>query len=76
MALVKSKSKSKRKPTKTRKILKSVGAELKKNEPAIVGETRRKKGKSAALAQERAILLSKAQKRGAKIKPNTKTRRR
>jgi hypothetical protein len=70
--------KPKRKPTKTRKILKDVGKELKKNEPAIVGETRRKKGKAAALAQERAILLSKAQKRGAKIpkKPTKKTRRR
>jgi hypothetical protein len=70
--------KPKRKPTKTRKILKSVGAELKKNEPDIVGKTRAKKGQEAAEAQREAILLSKARRRGARIpkKPTKKTRRR
>ena len=53
---------------KTKRILKSVGRELKKKEPAIVKATRRKKGVKAAKRQKIAILLSKARKRGAKIK--------
>jgi hypothetical protein len=70
--------KQKRKTTKTRKILKDVGKELKRNEPAIVGKTRAKKGKAAAEAQKDAILLSKARRRGARIpkKPTTKKKRR
>ncbi len=38
--------------------------EVKKNEPAIVGETRRKKGKKAAEKQKVAIALSKARRAG------------
>lgn len=54
--------------TKTRRILKSVGHELKKNPPKILAKTRRKKGKAAAERQRKAILLAKARKRGARIK--------
>lgn len=53
---------------KTRRILKSVGHELKKNPPKILAKTRRKKGKAAAERQRKAILLSKARRRGARIK--------
>ncbi|KKM78336.1 hypothetical protein LCGC14_1360950 [marine sediment metagenome] len=53
---------------KTKRILKSVGKELKKNPPSILAKTRRKKGKAVASKQRVAILLSKARKRGAKIK--------
>lgn len=52
---------------KGRAILKSVGHELKVDEPGIVGTTRAKKGAAAAAAQKTAILLSKARKRGVKI---------
>ncbi len=52
---------------KRKKILERIGHELKVNEPSIVGKTRRKKGAKAALAQERAILLSKARKAGVRI---------
>ncbi|KKK85136.1 hypothetical protein LCGC14_2776320 [marine sediment metagenome] len=53
---------------KTKRILKSVGRELKKNPPKILAKTRRKRGKAAAERQRVAILLSKARKRGARIK--------
>ena len=53
--------------TETERILAEEGRELKRDEPSIVTETRRKKGEKAALAQERAILLRKARKRGARI---------
>lgn len=53
---------------KTKRILKSVGRELKKNPPKILAKTRRKGGKAAAERQRVAILLSKARKRGARIK--------
>lgn len=57
-----------RKPkSKTARVLKSVGRELKKNEPAAVKRTRAKKGKAAAERQRKAILLSKARKRGARV---------
>ncbi len=57
-----------KKKTKTKKILSRIGKELKKDEPAIVGKTRRKKGAKAAAKQKTAILLSKARKAGARIK--------
>jgi len=60
--------KSRKKQTKTKKILKSVGRELKRNEPKVVAKTRRKKGNAAAKRQKTAILLSKARRRGARIK--------
>lgn len=62
--------------TKTRRILEDVGHELKVNEPKIVGETRRKDGAEAAEAQRVAILLSKAKKRGARIKSRGLPKRR
>jgi hypothetical protein len=51
----------------TQSILQSVGDELKNNPPSIVQSTRQKFGANRALKQSRAILLSKARKRGAKI---------
>jgi len=42
-------------------------SEVKRNEPAIVGKTRRKKGAAAARRQKIAIALSKARRKGAKI---------
>ena len=41
--------------------------EVMHNEPAVVGKTRRKKGKAAARKQKVAIALSKARRRGAKV---------
>ena len=49
-------------------ILKRVGHELKHNPPKILAKTRAKSGKAAADKQRKAILLSKARKRGARIK--------
>ena len=49
--------------TKTEKAFR----EVEKNEPAIVGETRRKKGKAAAEKQKIAIALSKARRKNVKI---------
>ena len=59
---------AKKKLTKSKRILKAVGRELKKNPPKILAKTRKKKGKKGAEAQRVAILLSKARKRGARIK--------
>jgi hypothetical protein len=56
-----------KKETKTKKILREVGEELKKNPPKILAKTRREKGKEAAEKQRKAILLSKARRAGAKI---------
>lgn len=53
--------------TRTARILKDVGRELKDNPPDILEETRRKKGAKGAEEQRVAILLSKARKRGARI---------
>lgn len=52
---------------KTKRVLQNVGRELKENPPAILKKTRRKQGKEAAEDQRKAILLSKARKRGAKV---------
>lgn len=53
--------------TRTRKILHSVGRELKENPPRQLRKTARKFGKKRAQTQKVAILLSKARRRGAKI---------
>jgi hypothetical protein len=53
--------------TKSKKILKKVGHELKVNPPRILAKTAKKKGKKAAQKQRVAILLSKARKAGAKV---------
>lgn len=53
---------------KTKRILKSVGHELKMNEPRIVGHTRQKFGAKQARKQKTAILLSKARQRGARVR--------
>ena len=58
---------AKKKPTKTQRIITSVGREIKKDEPGIIGKTRKKFGAKRALAQKRAILLSKARRRGARL---------
>ena len=54
--------------SKTKRILSSVGKELKNNPPKILAKTRKKKGPTAAKKQKVAILLNKARKRGARIK--------
>ena len=46
-------------------ILGGVGRELKTNPPKVLAQTRRKKGKAQANRQGVAILLSKAERRGA-----------
>lgn len=53
--------------TKTERTLKSVGREMKANEPSIVGHTRKKFGADRARKQKTAILLDKARRRGARI---------
>lgn len=53
--------------TRTQKILKSVGKELKLKEPEIVKKTRERLGPKRAMSQKIAILLSKSRKRGARI---------
>lgn len=40
---------------------------MKQNPPDVLAKTRRKKGKKAAEAQRRAILLSKARQQGARV---------
>lgn len=45
----------------------SIGHEMKKNEPSIIAKTRRKKGKKAANKQRIAILLAKARKAGVRV---------
>jgi hypothetical protein len=58
--------------SKTEKTLQSAGRELKDNPPAILASTRRKFGAARAKSQRRAILLSKARAKGARIpKPKT-----
>lgn len=54
---------------KSQDILQEIGSELKSNEPRIVRMTRQKYGPERAIAQKRAILLSKARKAGASV-PN------
>jgi len=54
--------------SKTKRILRQVGHELKVNEPAVVKKTRRKKGQMAAEKVRKAVLLDKARRRGARIK--------
>jgi hypothetical protein len=55
------------KPTKTKRIIQSVGHELKENEPAVVASTRRKFGPERAKKQKTAIMLSKARRMGARV---------
>ena len=54
--------------TRTARILKSVGKELKENPPSIVKKFSRKEGPEKAEEIRRAILLDKARRRGARIK--------
>lgn len=51
---------------KDRDKLESIGHELKTNPPRILAQTRRKYGAERAEKQRKAILLSKARKRGVK----------
>ena len=50
--------------SRLQRVLADVGHELKHNPPKVLGRTRRKFGKARAEKQRRAILLSKARKRG------------
>lgn len=52
--------------TRSSQILTGIGKELKRNPPAILAKTRRKKGEAAAEKQRVAILLNKARGRGVK----------
>ena len=63
-----SKHMKKRKMTHTQTIIEGAGHEMKVNPPKILARTRAKFGAKKAEAQRVAILLSKARKRGAKIK--------
>jgi hypothetical protein len=54
-------------PSKTRRLTKAAGDEMKKNPPAILKTTLRKSGPKRAEAQRVAILLSKARAAGADI---------
>lgn len=50
-----------------RKVLESVGRELKENPPKQLAKTAKKYGKARAEKQRKAILLSKARSKGAKV---------
>ena len=65
----------KRPSTETQIVLNEVGAELQKNPPRIVNRTRAKYGRAAAQKQVVAIMLSKARRRGVKIKQSKKRSR-
>jgi hypothetical protein len=54
-------------PSKTRRLTKAAGDEMKKNPPAILKKTLQKSGPKRAEAQRVAILLSKARAAGADI---------
>ena len=56
------------KRTKSRRKIDAAFREVKKNPPARVKRTKRKKGKEAARKQTIAIALSKARAKGARIK--------
>ena len=50
-----------------RRILQEVGHELKTRPPRVLAKTRRKKGAKASERQRKAILLSKARSKGARV---------
>ena len=52
---------------KTERVMRSVAKEMHKNPPRILAKTKAKKGKARAEKQRKAILLSKARSRGAKV---------
>jgi hypothetical protein len=52
---------------KSRKVVQSVGHELKENPPRQLAKTAKKYGKKRAEKQRVAILLNKSRKRGAKV---------
>ena len=60
--------KHKKKQSYSTSVLESVGNELKENPPKILARTRARFGVKRAEKQRVAILLSKARKRGAKVK--------
>ena len=57
-------SKASAKEHRENSILKKIAREMKKNPPAVLAKTEKKKGKKAAEKQRVAILLSKARKAG------------
>lgn len=62
------KGSTRKKPTKTRRLVRNAFREVARNEPRAVKRTRRKKGARAAKKQRIAIALSKARAKGAKIR--------
>lgn len=54
-------------PSKTQRLIRAAGHELKENPPRVLRSTQRKKGKQFARKQEVAIMLSKARAAGADI---------
>jgi len=67
-------SKRKKKKSKSAIIIEGAGHEMKVNPPKILAHTRAKFGTKRAEEQRIAILLSKARKRGAKIKRRKKSK--
>ena len=61
------KGSTRKKPTKTRRLVRNAFREVTRNEPKAVKRTRRKKGARAAKKQRIAIALRKARRRGARI---------
>jgi hypothetical protein len=59
--------KAAKKPTKTQKLIRAAGHELKVNPPKILAKTARKSGPEQAAKQNVAIMLSKARAAGADI---------
>ena len=58
---------ARKKKTATERKLQAAGHEVKHDEPAIVGRTRRKFGAARAKKQKTAIILDKARRAGARI---------
>lgn len=61
-----------KKMSKTQRLIKAAGHEIKEKEPAIVGHTREKFGAKRAEAQKTAIMLDKARRAGADIPKKAK----
>jgi len=69
-------TRGRKRPTRSRRILRSVGKELRDRPPRQLARTRAKFGAKRAAAQKTAILLSKSRAAGARIpKPKRKAKR-
>ncbi|MDZ4210039.1 MAG: hypothetical protein U1C56_02565 [Candidatus Curtissbacteria bacterium] len=58
----------KKKMTHSAQVMEGIGHEMKVNPPKILAKTKKRSGVKRAEAQRRAILLSKARRRGVKVK--------